>query len=83
MTGADIRKARATLGRMWGLQRPLHLSELGKLLKLRGDEPGQSVRKWEQGAPVTGPVERAIEAWLAGHVPDGLADALRELDGPR
>lgn len=79
MTGRDIRKARATLGKMWGLDRPLHLSELGKLLRLKGDEPGQSVRKWEQRPrdEVTGPVERAIEAWLAGHLPADLRDILR------
>lgn len=77
MTPAQIRRARATLGKMWGLDRPLHLVELGEALGLKGNDVGQSVRKWEQGAPVTGPVRRAIEAWLGGYVPSGLDEVLR------
>lgn len=77
MTGKDIRKARVTLGKMWGLDRPLHAAELGRALKLRGRDPGETVLDWESGKPISGPVERAIEAWLAGHTPRGLEQALR------
>lgn len=67
MKGPDIRAARATLGMMWGLNRPLHMSELGRALRLQGRDPGASVRDWERGhTPVSGPVEVAIEAMLAG-----------------
>lgn len=56
MTGNDIRNARAILGRKWGLDRPLHAAELGRLLGLKGDRPGETVLDWESGKPVSGPV---------------------------
>ena len=70
MTGADIRAARAALGDLWGLGRPLRAAELGRALRLAGRDPGQSVLAWESGkAPVSGPVSVAIEAMLAGFRP--------------
>ena len=48
MTGAQIRKARATLGQMW-VGRPLRASELGRVLRLEGRDPGASVLAWESG----------------------------------
>lgn len=70
MTGDDIRSARATLGAMWGLGRPLHYSELAAALKLRGRDPGATVRDYERGhSDVSGPVSVAIEAMLAGWRP--------------
>jgi hypothetical protein len=77
VTPAQIRKARAQLGKMWGLDRPLHAAELGRVLGLKGRDPGESVLDWEGGKPVTGPVSRAIEAWLGGYRPSGLDDVLR------
>jgi hypothetical protein len=67
----DIRAARATLGHMWGLGRPLHMSELGRALKLRGRDPGATVRDWERRPDtITGPVSVAIEMMLAGARPN-------------
>src|SRR5690606_12121539 len=48
MTGDDLRAARATLGEMWGLGRPLHMSELARALRLSGRDPGQTIRDWER-----------------------------------
>jgi hypothetical protein len=78
MTGRDIRNARVKLGKLWGLDRPLAAAELGRVLGLEGRDPGRSVLDWEIGKTrVTGPVSRAIEAWLGGYVPAGKDDALR------
>ena len=70
MTPSEFRDARAGLGRMWGLGRPLHMSELGRVLRLQGRDPGASVRDWERGhTPISGPVQVAVEAMLAGFKP--------------
>jgi hypothetical protein len=67
MTPADIRDARATLGQMWGYGRPLKASELGRALRLKAREPGETIRDWERGhSEITGPASVAIEAFLAG-----------------
>jgi hypothetical protein len=69
MTGRDLRKARATLGKLWGLERPLRAAELGRALRLQGRDPGRSVLDWERGkTPITGPVSLVIEAMLAGYL---------------
>jgi hypothetical protein len=69
MTGRDIRNARAKLGKLWGLDRPLRAAELGRALRLQGRDPGRSVLDWEcEKTPVTGPVSLAIEAMLAGYL---------------
>lgn len=68
MTGADLRAARAVIGRLWGLRRPLHYTEIGRLLRLSSTNPGLSVRKWERSSP-TGPASAAIEAMLDGARP--------------
>lgn len=73
MTGDELRAARATLGSMWGLERPLHMAELGRALRLMGRDPGASVRDWERGhTPISGPVSVAVEAMLSGFRPEGL-----------
>lgn len=69
MTGKDIRAARAKLGKMWVLDRPLHAAELGRLLRLKGRDPGETVLDWESGKPISGPASVAIEALLAGFWP--------------
>ncbi len=69
MTPAEIRAARAKLGKMWGLSRPLYMSELGRALGLQGRDPGHQVKRWEAGYPISGPVTVAIEAMLAGYRP--------------
>ena len=71
MTPKQMRDARAILGQMWGLNRPLHMAEMGRALRLQGRDPGASVRDWERGAtPISGPVSVAIEAMLAGYRPE-------------
>lgn len=77
MTGRDIRTARAKLGKLWGLNRPLHAAELARALRLTGRDPGRSVLDWEAGKPVSGPVSVAIEMMLAGAMPPTLQSALR------
>ena len=71
MNPDQLRDARAVLGQMWGLGRPLRMSELGRALKLNGRDPGASVRDWERGHnPISGPVSVAVEAMLAGFKPE-------------
>lgn len=77
MTGREIRNARSKLGKLWGLDRPLHASELARALRLQGRDPGATVLAWEAGTPVSGPVSVAIEMMLAGAVPPTRAEALR------
>lgn len=70
MTADEIRDARARIGELWGYSRPLHMSELGRALKLKGRDPGNTVRDWERGkTPITGPAAVAIEAMLRGFKP--------------
>lgn len=65
MIAEDIRNARAALGLKWGLGRPLAASEFGRLLRLRGRDPGESVLDWEAGTtPISGPVAIAVEYML-------------------
>jgi hypothetical protein len=70
MTGDDIRDARATIGQLWGLNRPLTMAEMGRALRLQGRDVGSSIRDWERGrTPISGPVQVAVEAMLAGFRP--------------
>jgi len=70
MTGDDIRDARATIGQLWGLNRPLTMDEMGRALRLQGCDVGSSIRDWERGrTPISGPVQVAVEAMLAGFRP--------------
>lgn len=72
MTPDQLRDARAVLGEMWGLNRPLRLSEMGRVLRLRGRDVGQSVHDWERGhTAISGPVAVAVEAMLNGFRPEG------------
>lgn len=74
MTGDELYAARRTLGEMWGLGRPLHASELGRVLRLGGKEPGESIRDYERGkTKISGPMSVAVELMLKGALPpDGL-----------
>ena len=74
MTGDDLRNARATLGAMWGLGRPLKMSEMGRALRLAGRDPGANIRDYESGnTRINGPLSVAIDMMLAGALPpDGL-----------
>lgn len=77
MTGAELRAARAALGTKWGLNRPLHASELVRLLRLRGRDPGANVLEWEDMERVSGPVQTAIEAMLRGFKPSTFREAIK------
>lgn len=77
MTAAEFRCARGQLGHMWGLGRPLTLTEFGRVLRLGGVRPDQSVRDYERGkTQVSGPLSLLVEMLLAGARPDGLDAAL-------
>lgn len=79
MTPEQIRDARGILGEIWGKGRPLHMSEMGRALRLQGRDVGATIRDWERGhSAISGPVSVAIEAMLAGFVPDGIDNS-----GPR
>ncbi len=81
MTPAQIRRARATLGQLWGMDRPLRASEFGRVLRLQGRVPGATVLDWERGkAPISGPVSVAVEMMLAGARPPTLGCILAEDD---
>lgn len=70
MTGDDLRKARGTLGEMWGLGRPLTMTEMGKALGLKGSDPGATVRDYERShTPISGPIRVAVNAMLHGYEP--------------
>lgn len=74
MTGDELHASRATLGKLWGKDRPLHASELGRALRLGGRDPGASIRDYERGkTTISGPLSVAVEMMLAGALPpDGI-----------
>lgn len=62
MTPDELRDARRAIGEALGLGRPLHASEMGRLLRLQGRDPGESVRDYERGkTSISGPVSLAVE----------------------
>lgn len=74
MTPSDLKTARADLGAAWGFSRPLHRSELGRALGFSKDDPGQMVRRYEDGrASIPKTIEILIALYLRGIMPpDGL-----------
>lgn len=73
MTPEEVTAARFDLGVIWGLGRPLYASELGRILRLRGRDPGQQVLRWEAGKyPVNDTAALCIEMMLDGARPPGL-----------
>lgn len=78
MTRNQLISARAKLGKMAGLERALHASELGRALRLKGNRPGDTVMEWEVRGTISGPASVAIELMLAGaEPPDGWGAVLR------
>ncbi len=76
MTGSEVRAARATLGRLWGLNRPLRAAELGRALRLKGRDPGKTILDWERNdPPITGPASVALQAMLDGWQRPNISDA--------
>ena len=84
MIPSNLRDARTVLGTLWGLDRPIHMSELGRALRLRSRDPGNIVSAWENGRqPISGPVAVAIEGMLAGHRPwQSLSDIVKDTGRP-
>ena len=74
MDPLELYAARRTLGEMWGLGRPLRASEMGRVLRLGGRDPGASIRDYERGkTKISGPLSVAVEMMLAGaKPPDGI-----------
>jgi len=72
LNGKQLREARGRLGDLWGLGRPLHMTEMGRVLRLGVADPGQSIRDYERGTTkISGPVSLAIELLLSGALPPG------------
>lgn len=64
-TAKDVRRARAQLG--------MTVNDLRDALRLSADTGGRVIRRWETGTrPITGPAAVAMEAMLAGFVPEGF-----------
>jgi hypothetical protein len=69
MTGEELYAARAKLGELWDLGKPLGVNELARALRL-GKNGAAGILKMEAGErPISGPVSVAIEAMLAGFRP--------------
>lgn len=74
MKPSEIRRARTELGDLWGLDRHLTVSELARVLRLRGGRADETVLAWESGkTEASGPVSVAIE--LMREPPDARIDA--------
>jgi DNA-binding transcriptional regulator YiaG len=59
----DVKRARASLG--------MTVNDLRDALRLSSSTGNRVVRRWETGeVPITGPAAVAIEAMLAGFVPE-------------
>lgn len=73
--------AMATLGQMWGLERPLTNSEMARALKLGGPKgiwPGSHISKLVHcESTLTGPIEVAIGMMLDGAVPRSIASVVK------
>ena len=82
MTQFAITRARDQLGQAYGLGRPLHAAELGRLLGCERRDPGASVLDWENGKrAISGAVAVAIGALLAGYRPPGFYQVIPPMKG--
>jgi hypothetical protein len=78
MTGEDLRAARATLGQLWGLGRPVSMAEMGRVVGLGGRDPGESIRDYERGKTmISNPLALALAALLDGWRPADLEARLK------
>jgi hypothetical protein len=58
------------------------MSELGRVLLLKGRDPGESIRDWERGkTAISGPLAIAMLAMIKGYRPPWLAEALKFQEG--
>ncbi len=73
VTGADLYRARITLGRMWGFDRAVFASELGRALGNPARDPGEIIRNAEarREAPVPWYLATAVAMLLSGMLPPG------------
>ena len=79
MTPDEFADARSALAERWGLDSPLTPDEMGRCLKLRGRDPGQSVLDYERGKTgITGPIEVAIAGLMAMDEPPEWADLFED-----
>lgn len=62
-TGTDLKRARKDLG--WTI------NDMVDALRLSPDNGSRAIRRMEAGTqPVTGPIRVAVEAFLAGFIPE-------------
>lgn len=67
MNGAELKAARKELG--WSL------ADMADALRLSEASGRDSIRKMESGKiNISGPISVAIEAFLAGYIPEGFYD---------
>lgn len=88
MTGADLQRARARLGHLWGLESGLSVTELSDALGFPRDNGPTLVADCEAGTrAVGGPMSLAVDLMLSGGLPPtrsaAAADAERYLMGAR
>lgn len=77
-----VTEARETLGRMWGLDRPLTRAELARALDLSAKFGGSHVSKLEivdpaKRATLSGPIKVAMQLMLDGGVPYTMAGVVK------
>ncbi len=72
MTGDDLRKARATIGKLWGWPRPVFATELGRALGNPARDPGEAIRYHEarRDEPIPWDLAAAVR-FLERTLPDG------------
>lgn len=73
----DVKDARARIGRVWGLERDITKAELARALRLSPENGGDYVGRLEKGSNMSGPVEVAIRALMAGYRPDNMDDVIK------
>jgi hypothetical protein len=81
LTGDDLRKARAVLGRRWGFGRPVHAAELGRALRMAPSDPGDSIRAYEakRTERIPGLLDAAVTMLLNGAMPPDSLDEVRRV----
>lgn len=79
MNGNELRAARRVIGERLGLSRPLTMAELGRALRLKGADPGATIRDWETRDQVSGPVSVAVSYMLGD---DPITSRLEQIMDP-
>lgn len=79
MQGADVIEARARLGELWGVGRPLMRTELARALGLSPTNGNDHVLNMEnEKTRVSGPIAILIGLYLAGTSPPDHLEIFRE-----